>query len=105
MYILYALFANINVLTLEYVYRVGTFNSFVSSVPYTIVPILLAQWALFMLFKTAPTYMLAWAMFAVGNAVLRLIPNYYLNEGINMQIIAGIGFMVGGMYLIKLGNV
>ena len=104
MWVVYAFISSLLIIGLEYVYRVGTFGGFVEALPYIIIPILGIQGALFYMFKTAPSYMLGWAVFAVLNTLMRLYVNNYLGEKMNLIVLAGVFATVFGGYLIKLGQ-
>lgn len=97
--------ANILIMGLEYSYRTKLFDSFLQGLPYMIVPLLIMQFALSMSFKGAPTYMLAWAVLTVGNAVLRVGSNhFFVQEHFNWMIALGVAGMIGCGFLIKYGS-
>ena len=102
MWILYALGANLCILVLEYIYRMKLFTGFWAGLPYTIVPILAAQVALFYLFREAPTWILGAAVFTLITAVLRAILSTMNGEPMNWNIGAGIAMMVFAVILIKI---
>lgn len=101
-WILYALLANIAILLLEYIYRTRFFDSFWVGLPYTIGPILLAQIALFYLFKEAPGWVLGAAVFTLITAVLRLILSHVSGEPITFGVLAGVLLMMLAVVLMKL---
>ena len=103
-WILWSLIANLSVISIEYVNRRDYFDGFVNGLPYTIWPIALAQLGLYYCFRDAPSYMIAWAVFTVGNAILRVICNsVILHEQLNWMIGLGVIGMVGCALLIKQG--
>lgn len=104
-WVLWSLVANVSVLAIEYVNRKDYFGGFIEGLPYTIWPIALAQVALYYCFKGAPTYLTAWAIFTMGNAVLRVISNtVFVQEQLNWMILLGVVGMVGCSFLIKSGS-
>lgn len=104
-WMVWSLVANISVLSIEWVNRKDYFDGFINGLPYTIWPILLAQVALYYTFREAPSYMTAWAMFTVGNAILRIISNsVFVNEQLNWYIGLGVLGMISCGYLIKIGS-
>jgi len=103
-WIVWSLVANVSVMSLEFVNRSNYFGTFLKGLPYTIWLIMLAQIGLYYCFRDAPSYMTAWAVFTVGNAIIRVISNsVLLNEQLNWMIGIGVVGMVGCAFLIKSG--
>lgn len=101
MWILWLLVANGAIMWLEFAYRAGTYNSFITALPYTIVPILLGQCGLYYAFRLAPSLLIAGAAFTLVNVALRVINTYRLGETINMYNWLGIMFLIVSMFLLK----
>jgi len=103
-WVLWSLIANVSVLSIEYANRKDYFEGFINGLPYMIWPIMIAQVGLYYCFRDAPSYMMAWAVFTVGNAILRVISNsVLLNEQLNWMVGIGVVGMVGCAFLIKQG--
>jgi len=101
MWIFYAIISNIAILGLEYLYRMKIFTNFWTGLPYTITLILIAQAALFYLFRYSPTWLLGAGVFTLTTAILRTSLSYYLGEPINWQILAGVALMIFGVFMIN----
>ena len=100
-WILHSVLANLCIMGIEYVYRVKSFPDFSSALPYMLVPILIAQYSLFYLFREAPSYLLAWAVFFLGNGIIRVAVSVYLGEPMNGQIVAGLLLIGAGAFFMK----
>lgn len=106
MWILYSIIANITIIYIEWSYRTSYHGNFVDGLPYMIVPILVAQFCLFNLFKGAPHYMIAWIVFTVGNSILRVTSNHYiLKEDLSWVGFVGVGTIILGALLVKEGTI
>ena len=101
MWIVYSLVSNIFIIGIEFIYRKGIFDSFASGLPYIILPILISQYCLFHSFKDAPNYLLAWAVFTVGNVMLRFVANYYVGEQVTTGAFVGIAMILSGAFVMK----
>lgn len=94
--------ANACIAYVEYVNRVGQHGSFLATLPYTIVAIAIAQWGLYHSWATAPSMMLAWAVFTAGNSGFRLLSaSLFVKEVIDWRQVVLVGCMFGCAYLIK----
>ena len=93
------------IMVVEYVNR-GAEGSFWQTLPYTGVPILLAQWCLFNTWNGAPHWLTAWIVFAVGSSMMRVVAVHLFarQEVISWPIImSGITVMLVGSQLVKEG--
>lgn len=102
MWIVYSVLSSIVVIITEAIYRSGHFETFLKSLPYLIVPIILGQYLLYHLFRDAPNYLLAWAVFTAGTVILRFIANHYVGEPITSLSLLGIAMIISGAYVMKL---
>ncbi len=102
-WIIYSFLANLGAIALEYLYRLGFFSSFWKALPF-ILPVAIAiQFGLYGAFSKAPSYLLAWAVFFTGNAILRSLVSFVLlNEPVEIVKILGLVLIGLGAYLIKL---
>lgn len=102
---LWSITASLSVIVVEYLNRtVGVGRSFWSILPYTIVPIALAQAALHGSWSRAPTIFVAWVCFSLGTATTRIVmATYALGEVPSATTLAGIALMLGGAFLVKAG--
>lgn len=101
MWILWILLANAGIMWLEYVYQTATYSSFLTALPYIVVPILVGQVGLFYGFRSAPNLFFAGAVFTLVNVGLRIINTYIIGESLNWYNIAGVGCLVLSTILLK----
>lgn len=101
MYILWLMLANAGIFWLEYVYRHGSYGSFVSALPYIIVPIFMGQVGLYYGFRAAPNLLFAGALFTLMNIGLRVINSYRLGEYLNYYNWTGVALLIVAMFLLK----
>lgn len=99
-WILAAIIANLAIFALEYIYRT-TRGNFFSVLYLTTIPIVLAQWALFDMFKNAPSLLIAGAAFTIVNAVLRMVNSYLVGEPPGLWAYFGVLLMVVAVFIIK----
>jgi len=104
MWILAGLLANFGIMWVEYVNRAGGHGGFLSTLPYTIVPIAIAQYGLYYSWSHAPSMMQAWIFFTVGNNLLRVANAYFVGEPVNAFTGAGISLALAAACLIKHGS-
>ena len=100
-----SLISNVAIIMTEYLNRSAT-GGFASVLPKTLPLIVIAQFCLFRSFNGAPHWLAAWAVFVIGNAIMRVsavnvmagheVSNWYC-------ALTGIGVMVGGAFLVKSG--
>lgn len=90
---------NAGVMWLEWCYRVGRYDNFVSAMPSIIIPVLIAQAGLFYGFRTAPSLLLAGAVFSLLNIGLRAVNVYLLGETLNWYTWTGIVLLISATVL------
>lgn len=100
-WLLWLLLANGGIMWLEYQYRAGHYVSFLSALPYIILPILCGQVGLFYGFRGAPSIFLAGAVFTIVNVALRTINSFLLGEIPNLYNWLGIALLVVSTLLLK----
>jgi len=68
--------------------------------------IIVAQWSLYTAWSSAPNWLLAWAVFAIGNSALRVVAVYF-GAGDEVDswalVLGGITLMLTGSYIVKEG--
>ena len=93
--------ANIGIAVTEYLNRTGKFGSFLEALPYTALPIVIAQMGLLYAWRGAPSLMIAWVAFTTGNSVLRIInARVFVAEPLTVWAYVGVGTITLGGYLI-----
>ena len=100
-----AVLASFCIMVVEYVNRHAD-GTFLSMLPYTLVPIMLAQWCLFTTWNGAPHWLTAWAVFAVGSSMMRVMAvHLFAGQEVTSWpfIMAGITVMLVGSQLVKEG--
>lgn len=102
MWVFFLLIANLGIMWLEYVYRVGLYPSFFKALPYIIVPILMGQFGLFYGFKLAPSLFVAGAVFTLVNVLLRIVNTYHLGETMNTYTWLGVVALIISIVLFKM---
>ncbi len=97
-----SLLSNVAIMYVEHMNR-GATGGWISILPQTAVPIIFAQWCLYRAFNGAPHWLMAWAVFAVGNAVMRLGLVAVIGEKVSSWplAIASVAIMLGGSMLMK----
>ena len=103
MWILAGLLANMGIMFVEYINRTQDGNFF-QVLPVTIGPIMIAQFGLWYSWSHAPSMMLAWICFTVGNNTLRIANSYLVGEPLNFYHGAGLCLALAGAMMIKQGN-
>lgn len=98
----YSICANVAFVGLEYCYRSKMFSDYWHSL-YLMLPLmLLANYLLFNVYRTAPTFLAGWAVLSFGNVVCRFITNALLGEPLHLSTALGILIMLIGMVVIRL---
>ncbi len=100
-----SLLSNVCIILVEYINR-GAEGNFWNVLPYTAVPILLAQWCLFVSWNGAPHWMTAWVVFVIGNSIMRLVGVQLGAEHEISQwphVLLGVTVMLAGSMLVKEG--
>lgn len=100
-WVMWIMMSNVGIFWLEYCYRVGKYGNFVQALPYIIVPMMIGQAGLFYGFRTAPTLLLAGAVFTVVNVFLRITNSYILGEHLNHYNWFGVVLLLAGTFLLK----
>lgn len=94
--------ANVAIIYTEYRNRAG--ETWLATLPYTIVPIIFAQWALYHGWRHAPKLLMAWAVFTVGNSIMRVVVASQMNgESFDFRTPLGVLVMIAGSFLVKEG--
>ncbi len=100
-----SLLSNVCIMYVEYMNR-GAAGTFWQTLPYTAVPIVLAQWCLFHTWNNAPHWMVAWVVFAIGSSIMR-VGAVYLGAGDEISqwphVLLGVTVMLAGALLVKEG--
>ncbi len=98
----YCIIANVAIIATESL-NVRASGSWVSVLPQTAPLILIAQFSLFKSFNEAPHWFLAWAVFTVGNSIMRVTAVGLFGEKVaNWPLAFGaIAIMMGGAFLMK----
>jgi hypothetical protein len=105
MWLLAGLMSNVAIAWIEWYNRTSAASSFTAQLPITFVPILIAQLGLWYSWKHAPSMMIAWFAFSLGNNALRLLSvKFVLRESLTMYHIAGAICIVLGGWLIANGS-
>lgn len=103
-WIVYSLLANAIFVGLEYTYRAKTFDTYWQSLPIMFPMMISANYMLFHLYRSSPSFLMGWAVLSFGNAVCRMATNWFLGEPMSWVILWGIVTMLSGMFIIKLGS-
>ena len=101
-WILYSLLANLAFVGLEFVYRSGTFATYWRALPMMLPVMLIANYLLFNVYRTSPSFLVGWAVLSFGNIICRFGTNWLLGEPLTGQMFFGIMLMAIGMFTIKL---
>jgi len=102
MWVLALFVSNLAIMWLEYTYRIGHFNSFISALPSIALPILIGQAGLFYGYKYAPSLLIAGAVFSLVNVSLRVVNVQILGETMNTYTLLGISFLLVSIILFKI---
>ena len=100
-WLVWLLLANAGIFWLEYIYRNGTYDSFIQASPYIVAPIVVSQAGLFYGFRGAPNLLLAGAVFTLMNLALRVVNSYRLGEHLNIYNWLGVLLLIVAMFLLK----
>jgi hypothetical protein len=103
-WVLANLLANASIMCVEYLNR--TQPDLPAALLRTWPLIVVGQVCLWYSWKHAPSLLLCWAVFSVGNSLMRLaLVTSILGEPTRMPwVLGGIGLMFGGSYLVKVGT-
>ena len=100
-----SLISNLAIICTEYLNRTGD-GGWVSVLPRTVPLIIVAQFCLFRAFNGAPNWMVAWMVFSIGNAIMRVVAvNFMAGHEVGnwYYALTGIGVMMAGGFLVKNG--
>lgn len=100
-----SLIANVAVIGCEYFNRTSP-GGWENALPKTFLLIVIAQWGLYQAFVGAPHWLTAWAVFTLGNAVMRIAAvNLFMGSEVGnwFYAAAGIAVMIAGSLVLKLG--
>ena len=102
-WILFALMANVFIITTEYLNRhYSPDGGWLAVLPVTIVPIVLAQFGLFKCWSGAPHLLAAWLVFTIGNSAMRLgMVRWTTEEGFAWWGVLGVALMICGALVVK----
>ena len=98
----YSICANFAFVGLEYCYRSKMFADYWHSLWMMLPLMLLANYLLFNVYRTAPSFLAGWAVLSFGNVLCRFATNYLLGEPLHTQTFIGVIVMLVGMVLIRL---
>lgn len=101
-WIVYSILANFAFVGLEYVYRSKIFIDYWHSLPLMLPLMLAANYLLFNVYRTAPTFLIGWAVLSFGNVLCRFGTNALLGEPLTLSTFIGILTMLMGMIIIRL---
>lgn len=76
--------ANIAIFALEYIYRTSHFSSFLTALPYILIPALIGQAGLFYGYRFAPSFLLGAVVFTAINQTLRPLNIYLAGEKLSV---------------------
>lgn len=104
-WILASVLANACIIAVEYLNHAGGYASFGAALLRTWPLILVAQWGLFVAFSSSPHWMAAWAVFTVGNSLMRVAAVSAKGGEITSypHILLGVAVMIAGSMVIKEG--
>ena len=97
----YSILANLSFVGLEFVYRAGVFASYWRALPIMLPVMLIANYMLFNVYRTSPSFLVGWAVLSFGNIICRFLTNWLLGEPLTGQMLLGILLMAMGMFTIK----
>jgi hypothetical protein len=101
----WGILANVFIALIEYQNRVGGSSSYLGTLQTTWWMIFVAQCGLFYAWRCAPSMMLAWAAFTLGNTVVRMVSvQWAVHEPPSWATIGGVAVMVLGAFMVKAGS-
>ena len=99
------LISNVCIIAIEYMNRTAI-GGWSSVLPQTAPLIIVAQFCLFAGFNGSPHWLSAWVVFSIGNSIMRIgSVNVLSGHEVTswVYILAGVGSMLGGALLVKMG--
>ena len=94
MWLVYSLLSNIGIFYLERTYRTVNEIHFDLFLLQIIATYLITQFLIFKLFSTAPSLILAGAVFSVANGILRIINSHMIGEPVSWQVYMFVAIML-----------
>jgi len=102
MWMFWGIVANLAICFIETVNHTNKAGNWAGTLLWTALPILVCQWALYRLFAGAPTLLVAWIIFTIGNSLFRVLSqSWWMGNPVTPWQIAGISIMIAGAYLVK----
>jgi hypothetical protein len=101
-WIAWLILANVFIMGIEYVYRIGAFASFFHALPWIILPILISQLSLFEGFRGASSLFVAGSVFTLIGLTLRAINTLMLGEPLGWWQVLGIILMGIAVFVFRL---
>jgi len=101
-----SLLSNICIMGVEYLNHAGGYGSWAQTLLRTGPLIIVAQWGLYHAFSHSKHWLTAWAVFTIGNAVMRAASVAFFagnQVGSWGHVLIGIAVMIGGSLLLKGG--
>lgn len=101
-----SLIANFCIMGVEYLNHVGGYGSYWQTLLRTGPLIIVAQWGLYRAFSESSHWLTAWAVFTLGNAVMRVVAvSTFTNGQVGSlaQVCVGVAIMIGGSLVLKGG--
>ena len=101
-----SILSNVSIIAVEYLNRYSGGGSWLLALRYTWPLIILAQWCLWRSWSAAPHWLTAWMVFTVGNSLMRVAAVGLFGAGEVAswhRVVAGIGTMVLGSFILKGG--
>lgn len=102
----WSLVANLAIAAIEYLNRAGGFSGPGAAFLRTGPLIVLSQIGLFYCWRHAPSFLLAWVFFSIGNSGLRLLSSHFLiGDQLTWQAGADVSLILLGGWLVTTGVV
>lgn len=104
LWVLASLVSNVAIIATEYLNRHAE-GGWLSVLPQTLPLIIVAQFCLFKAFNGANHWLWAWAVFTVGNSIMRVAAVHFTGSHVESWpvVLAGIAAMMGGAAVLKMG--
>ena len=96
--------ANIGIAYIEMTNRTSTTETWLGTLQYTAIPIILTQWGLYFAWKNAPSMMTAWVFFTAGNSLARIITAYWIGEPPGIKTWIAICMCLSAAVIMKFGG-
>lgn len=96
------LVSNTAIAVVEYMYRKGSYDSFIVSLPYIAIPVLLGQVGLFYGFRHAPSLVIAGVTFSIINSLLRVGNTLLLGERLGMYQVIALLLMIAASFVARM---